>query len=582
MRGIVGKVGHEWRTAPPPPLATADFVGEQSLPTAGRPGQRQPRGADATLPPVPIVARAPRGAVSPDLFDRSPEAIAAHLEDAAHYPGGHAEAVARPRTEADVADVLAQGRPVLTVGAQSSLTGGATPDGAIVLSTARLADIGTPVDGLVRVGAGVVLAALQEALARQGLEFPPVPTYMGATVGGIIATNAAGAATFKYGTTRDWVRGLTVVLPGGDVIDLMRGEHVLDHTGTFVVDGPAGHRVVPVPTYTMPDVVKRSAGYHAAPGMDAVDLFIGAEGTLGVIVSAILRLQPARAGLCYALVPVADEPEALALVGELREASRETWRTTDPAGIDVAAVEHMDARSLEILREDGADRKYEVTWPDSARLLLLIQLELPPLTQEEAYDQISRALDEDAPDTPLVRFCKVLAAHGVLDDTELALPGDRKRADQLLGVREAVPAGVNARVGRAKRDIDARIAKTAADMVVPFEQFAEMMAIYREGFARAGLDSATWGHASDGNVHPNVLPRSYEDVEKGKALILEFGREVARLGGCPLAEHGVGRHPVKQELLRQLYGDEGLAQMRAVKRALDPQGLLAPGVLFPA
>jgi D-lactate dehydrogenase (cytochrome) len=210
----------------------------------------------------------------------------------------------------------------------------------------------------------------------------------------------------------------------------------------------------------------------------------------------------------------------------------------------------------------------------------LIQLELPWLTQEAAYEQISGALDADGPDTPLARFCRVLDSHGVLDDSELALPGDRKRAEQLLGLREAVPAGVNARVGRAKRDIDARIAKTAADMVVPFEKFGEMMDIYRAGFARRGLDVATWGHVSDGNVHPNVLPRSYEDVEAGKAAILEFGVQVARLGGCPLAEHGVGRHPVKQALLRQLYGDDGIEQMRAVKQSLDPEGILAPGVLF--
>ena len=529
---------------------------------------------------MPIVARAPLGTVSPDLFDRSPDAIAAHLEDAAHYPGGQAEAVARPRSEVDVAAVLTEGQPVLAVGAQSSLTGGATPAGAIVLSSVRRTAIDTPEQGHVRVGAGVVLATLLEELGRAGLDFPPVPTYLGATVGGIVATNAAGAATFKYGTTREWVSGLTVVLPAGDVIDIARGDHLLDASGVFEIDGPGGRRVVPVPTYVMPDVVKRSAGYHAAPGMDLVDLFIGAEGTLGVITSVVLRLQPARAGLCYALVPVADEPRALALVADLRNQSRDTWRTHDPAGIDVAAIEHMDTRSLQILREDGADRKYEVSWPASAGLLLLIQLELPLLSQEEAYEQISSALDEDGPDTPLARFCRLLDQHGVLDDAELALPGDRKRAEQLLGVREAVPAGVNARVGRAKRDIDGRIAKTAADMVVPFEQFGEMMAIYREGFARHGLDSATWGHVSDGNVHPNVLPRSYEDVEAGKALILEFGREVARLGGCPLAEHGVGRHPVKQALLRQLYGDAGIDEMRRVKQALDPNGLLAPGVLF--
>ncbi len=96
-----------------------------------------------------------------------------------------------------------------------------------------------------QVGAGVVLATLLEDLARHGLDFPPVPTYLGATVGGIVATNAAGAATFKYGTTREWIDGLTVVLAGGDVIDVTRGDHVLDDSGTFVIDGPAGRASCP-------------------------------------------------------------------------------------------------------------------------------------------------------------------------------------------------------------------------------------------------------------------------------------------------------------------------------------------------
>ena len=171
---------------------------------------------------------------------------------------------------------------------------------------------------------------------------------------------------------------------------------------------------------------------------------------------------------------------------------------------------------------------------------------------------------------------------GVLADTELALPGDRRRAADLLAVREAVPAGVNQRIGTAKRTIDARIEKTAGDMVVPFDRCAEMMDVYRHGFESRGLDYAIWGHFSDGNVHPNVIPRSFDDVVKGKEAMLEFGRHVARLGGCPLAEHGVGRNPVKQALLQQLYGDAGIDEMRAVKQALDPGNRLAPGVIFSA
>jgi D-lactate dehydrogenase (cytochrome) len=269
------------------------------------------------------------------------------------------------------------------------------------------------------------------------------------------------------------------------------------------------------------------------------------------------------------------------LVARLRNAPPETWARGDPNGIDAAAIEHMDERSLAILREDGVDTRHGVTFPRATALALLVQLELPATTTSgQAYDDIASALADPARDAPLARFCRLVDDAGLLDVTELALPGDRRRAEQLVAIREAVPSGVNQRIGAARRDIDPRIEKTAADMVVPFERVGEMMEVYRRGFGSLGLDFAVWGHISDGNVHPNVLPRSFDDVVRGKAAILEFGREVARLGGCPLAEHGVGRNPVKQALLRQLYGEEGVAQMRAVKRALDPEWLLAPGVIF--
>ena len=136
------------------------------------------------------------------------------------------------------------------------------------------------------------------------------------------------------------------------------------------------------------------------------------------------------------------------------------------------------------------------------------------------------------------------------------------------------------RVGVAKQAAPG-VQKTAADMIVPFERFGEMLRVYREGFERRGLDYAIWGHVSDGNVHPNVIPRTLADVEAGQEAILEFGREVIARGGSPLSEHGVGRSAIKQALLRQLYGDAGIAEMRAVKAALDPGWKLSPGVLFP-
>jgi D-lactate dehydrogenase (cytochrome) len=331
----------------------------------------------------------------------------------------------------------------------------------------------------------------------------------------------------------------------------------------------------------MPQTPKLSAGYFAAPAMDLIDLFIGSEGTLGVVTEATLRVLPVRPAMCLAFVPFAQRAGALAFVRQVRGLARDTWRTRDPHGIDVSAIEHMDARCLELLREDGVDRAQGVNIPPGTEMALLVTLELPPDTSgSRVYEDIGNAREVDAPDGALRRFCRLLDAAGVLDEVEVAVPGDQSRADQLLAVREAIPASVNQRVGRAKQTIDPRIEKTAADMVVPFDRLDELLTAYETGFGARGLDVAIWGHISDGNLHPNVIPRSFADVESGKAVILELGREAIRLGGAPLAEHGVGRNPVKQQLLAQLYGRDGIEDMRAVKQAIDPEWKLAPGVLF--
>jgi D-lactate dehydrogenase (cytochrome) len=490
-----------------------------------------------------------------------------YLSDAAHYPGGHAAAVCVPRTIDEIPAIVRGARTLLAVGAQSSLTGGATPMGETLLSTEKLTRIIDVGPAHITVEAGVTVAAIQEALAARRAWFPPVPTFTGAFAGGIVATNAAGAATFRHGAVRRWVQAISVVLADGSPLVTRRGDvHAID--GTLTVAVPGGTIAVPVPRYRMPQVDKVSAGYYAAPDMDLIDLFIGSEGTLGIITTVTLRTITPVPTTALALVPARSEDEAVALVADLR---------CEPS---VASIEHMDRRCLEILHEDGADRRNDVTFPSGTALALLVQIELPPGTTDAAgFAEIASAFDAGTA-TPLARVCRVLAAHDAFDDAEMALPGNARRAAQLFNLRESVPAGVNQRVGAAQRDVDPRIAKTAADMIVPFERFAEMMAIYRNGFAARGLDFAVWGHISDGNVHPNVIPRSYADVERGKEAILAFGRDVVRLGGCPLAEHGVGRNAVKQSLLRELYGDEGVAAMRDVKRALDPGYKLAPGVIF--
>jgi len=357
-----------------------------------------------------IRVRTPADPAAPaPAIGRDADVVAAFLEDAAHFPGGHASGIATPASESEVSALVRTASSVLPIGAQSSLTGGATPRGDLLLSTSRLNRIVAAGDDWIRAEAGVTLVDLDADLARAGKRYPPVPTFTGAFVGGIVATNAAGAATFKYGTTRDWVRALTVVLANGDVLDIQRGQTIAHTDGFFEIVRSDGRVRVPVPRYRMPDVPKTSAGYFAAPGMDLIDLFIGSEGTLGVITEATLRVLPVRPATCLAFVPFRRRDAALAFVTRLRESAREAWRTRDPRAIDASAIEHMDARCLALLREDGADRANGVTIPQGTVMALLVTLELPEdVTSARAFDEIGRAREAKAPDTPLIRFCRAL------------------------------------------------------------------------------------------------------------------------------------------------------------------------------
>ena len=498
------------------------------------------------------IARVPHQTAVPPI-ERDPDVLRSFLSDAAHVPGGTAEGVVFPATVDEIAMIVAAATHVLPVGAQSSLTGGATPRGDLVLSTRRLSHIGEPAGGDVRVGAGVPLLEFHRFLAARGLHYPPAPTFDGAFVGGTIATNAAGPATFKYGVTRQWVSAITVVLADGSILDLARGDVRASDEGWLEIDTISRGLVkVPVPTYEVPrHLPKLSAGYFAQRHLDLLDLFIGSEGTLGVIAEATVRVarRPLR---CVALVSCESEAQAVAVSAGLAASD-----------LEVAAIEYMDSRSLQLL-EDGAYARAGVARPPSSATLLLVQVET-----ESGLEPVLGRLDD------------VLRRNHVGVDPVVALPGDDRTAARLFELREAVPAAVNARVGEAKAHVHPDIQKTAGDFIVPAASNDRALALYRGAFERRGLEYAIWGHISDGNLHPNLIPRSLDDVESGREALREMSRGVIELGGAPVAEHGVGRNPLKQRFLRDLYGDEGVEQMRAVKHALDPEGKLAAGVLFP-
>ena len=311
----------------------------------------------------------------------------------------------------------------------------------------------------------------------------------------------------------------------------------------------------------MPEVPKLSAGYFAAPGMDLIDLFIGAEGTLGVITEATLRVLPARPAVCLAFVTFRDRRVGpCTSSGGSATAAMQTWRPGDATGLDMSAIEHMDARSLALVREDGVDRRLGITLdPHAAMGLLLVAStcrrnhggrDLRRITSAGGRRRRERGVRRTA--GPLAHFAPLLQESACRwRHADRRCPAIPPGAERLLALREAVPLAVNQRVGRAQREVDPRIEKTAADVIVPFERFEEMLSLYEDGAAHAGDSTAPSGVTSrTATCIPNVIPRSFADVESGREAVLAFGREAIRLGGAPLAEHGVGRSPTKQQLLR--------------------------------
>lgn len=527
--------------------------------------------------------------------ERDPDVVVAYLEDASGRRPGRSAGLVRPEDPAQVAAWLrataGQGLRVLPQAARSSLTGGAVPEGEVVLSVERLRDLG-PVErdgerARIRVGAGVRLSELQAELTGRGWYFPPVPTYQEAMVGGAVSTNAGGAATFKYGTVRSWVRGVTVALADGSTVRLERDEVRVPRGATFDRVAPDGTvHPCPTPDWTLPELPKVSAGYHAASSLDLVDLFVGSEGTLGVVVDATLDLVQAPPAVLTAVAFVANRASALVLAGDLRTRAR-AHRRGEGEGPDVRAIEIVDDRGLALLRDHGDLGRLRVDVPGDAGAALLLEVELPAAcTTDAALGELEAWSEGESTDAPgplagsLRALYGALDRAGALDTLQIAFPDDPARRDALVAFREAVPTRVNELLALRRRD-DAGVRKVGGDLIVPFDELGPMMDVYAREFERRGLEYAVWGHVSDGNLHPNALARSTDEVRSGEEALLDFADEAIRRGGSPLSEHGVGRSKLKQEMLRRFLGNAAIERMVAIKAALDPERRLAPGVLVP-
>jgi FAD/FMN-containing dehydrogenase len=433
------------------------------------------------------------------------------LTDASGYRGT-AEKIFLPDSESEVVQILrnamALRKPVTLGGAGTGLTGGRVPHSGWLVCLEKLRGIALREDVAI-CGAGVLLRDVQAAAGPKQF-YAPDPTETGASVGGSIATNASGSRSFLYGPTRRHVQAMRVVLANGETLLLRRGEKA-----------PFDLPILPATGAN-----KNTAGYFLQPGMDYMDVFIGSEGTLGVVTEAELTLLPSPAELFTGVVFFESDESALEAV--------DAWRPV-PA---LRMLEYLDAGSLDLLRARFPEL------PQAARACVLVERE-----------------GENS---------EWLGDRGMEASWFATSTADRERFRRF---RHALPEAVNDLIRQR------HLTKMGSDFAVPVARNREMLRIYRETLEQEfPTQYVIFGHIGDAHLHVNILPANEAEWNRASGLMTEFAKRAVEMGGTVSAEHGLGKR--KRHLLEIQYTPGQIEKMKAVKTLLDPDWRLGPGTLF--
>lgn len=478
-----------------------------------------------------------------------------HLTDASNMQGGHAEELFRPASTAEVSEILVKANAdktaVTIAGARTGTVGGAIPFGGWVVSLEKLNKI-DHIDRAsltARVGAGVILADLQRAVEAEGLFYPPDPTEWSCQIGGTVATNASGARSFKYGATREYIKGLTVVLATSDVVRLRRSE-CLSKDGSIIITAEGGREYVArVPTYERPQVRKNVSGYFNLQPLDAVDMFIGSEGTLGVITGVELGLLPKPDGFFSGIVFFPQAAGLLAFVAEARAMSHATRVSGDASLLQATLIEYFDERALAFISE-----KFPET-PDGMAGAIFFEQDTTAETEDGLLEAWNDLLEKHRADLERSWFTTNEA--------------DREK---MRSFRHALPVAVNERVARNGR------LKVGTDMAVPDNAFPGFLAFCRQMLDASGLDHVTFGHIGDCHLHSNMLPKTEAESITARHIYGRFAAQAIMLGGTVSAEHGIGK--LKRKYLYAMMGERYLNEMAELKRVFDPNAILGRGNMF--
>jgi D-lactate dehydrogenase (cytochrome) len=484
-----------------------------------------------------------------------------YLSDASNMRGGHADKLFVPESVSDICEILREANEVniaVTIsGARTGTVGGAIPFGGYVISLERLNKIKTIDKEAMTavVEPGVILMDLQKAVDAEGLYYPPDPTEWSCQIGGTVATNASGSRSFKYGATRNYVEALTVVLADGGLLEIRRGEYVSNDGEPIKLTTKKGRAIeVRLPTYARPNVRKNVSGLFNSRPLDAIDLFIGSEGTLGVISEIELKLLPKPEGFFSGIVFFERVEDLLAFVDEAKRSSFSS-RESRPvviapgADLDASLIEYFDDRALKFISE-----KFPETPPDMSGAIFFEQ-ETTSENEDALFEQWNEVLEASNADIERSWFTTT-----------------EQEREKMRAFRHALPVSVNERVVRNKQK------KIGTDMAVPDDRFPDFLSYQKENLEASQIDYVIFGHIGDCHLHANLLPKNEEEAERSRHLYGRFIAQAIMLGGCVSAEHGIGK--LKRKYLDAMMGERFLNEMAEIKKAVDPNGILGRGNIF--
>lgn len=486
-------------------------------------------------------------------YQTDPRIRAAYSEGAGIYrmvPHAVARPTTIPELQAMVRAANSTGQALTARGAGTGMSGGNVGDG-LLLDLTLLHGRAIHVDPASRqavTAAGATFLELDRVAAPHLLRLPPAPSsWRWATLGGVAATNASGARSFRYGSARKWIDALTVVTADGEHLLLERGrqpDRRVAAVGRFEADAlPSLLAGADLIAERFPATRKNSFGYALDAWQqsgDLLDLIIGAEGTLGLITDIRWRLDPVPAGRGGLRVALHDD----AGLAEALEALR---------GSTASAVELLDRTFLAFVGSELGPSERAVA--ERAAAMLLVEF-------EGSDDEVASELD---------RWGRRLAPLSL----DLQAAAGEHALERLWEIRHAA-SPLLARLTDGRRSL-----QVIEDGCVPPRRLPEYLAALRRIAARQGIGMTLFGHAGDGHVHVNLLPDvTRPGWERLVATVFEAASEAQiALGGTPAGEHGAGR--LRAGLVERVYGAEIVALFRLVKRAFDPGGIMNPGVILP-